>query len=277
MNNYFTSIDELQTRLESAECRISNLEHWLSYLESAYQQQWPQQFHHSQYNIPIPHGEYNMQGSSGLQLTNYRISKYNQQIYGQDSQQLADMPFHGQAPKQLADLGQSLPNTTLYSQSPPQSANPGQSLSNTTVYNQAPPQSANLGQSSSSTTRLSSLQVANVPTISQDSQNTSKGPMLAINNRSGNYLPSSVINLHLLHNVDQVICQNHKLCTEASAGTLCQILARECFFGKDVMEQCTPNSARDCPGLPRQELNALKTKMFHLFPRFQSCPEQFEI
>ena len=53
--------------------------------------------------------------------------------------------------------------------------------------------------------------------------------------------------------------------------------SKKMLFGKDIMEQCTPNGARDCPGLPRQEQNALKTMMFHLFPRFQSYPEQFEI
>ena len=54
-------------------------------------------------------------------------------------------------------------------------------------------------------------------------------------------------------------------------------ISKRVFFGKDVMEQCTPNGARDCPGLPRQELNSLKSTMFRLFPRFQSCPEQFEV
>ena len=100
-----------------------------------------------------------------------------------------------------------------------------------------------------------------------------QGPILAVNSQSGNYLPSSAIPQHSLKSVKQVLHENYKLCTEATAGTLCQVLAKEAIFGKELMEQCTPNGAQDCPGLPRQELNNLKATMFHLFPRFQSCPE----
>ena len=59
-----------------------------------------------------------------------------------------------------------------------------------------------------------------------------QGPMLAVNSRSGNYLPSSAIPQHSLKSVKQVLHENYKLCTEATAGTLCQVLAKEAFLAK---------------------------------------------
>ena len=120
----------------------------------------------------------------------------------------------------------------------------------------------------SSRSEISDSQPANQPPAAR--------PMLAISSQGGNYLPSSAITQSSLKNFEDVLHKNYKLCTEASAGTLCQILAKEVFFGKEAMEQCTPNGARDCPGLPRLELNNLKAAMFRLFPRFHSCPELFE-
>ena len=105
---------------------------------------------------------------------------------------------------------------------------------------------------------------------------TNQGPMLAVSSHSGNYLPSSAIPQHMLKTVDQVLQENYKVRAEASVGTLCQILAKEAFFGKELMEQSTLNGAWDSPGLPQQELNNLKATMFQLFPRFQNCPKQFE-
>ena len=127
--------------------------------------------------------------------------------------------------------------------------------------------------------------LATLPPVSSRSQITGSqpanqsslaSPMLAVSTQTGNYLPSSAVMQQSLKNFEEVLRNNYKLCTEASAGTLCQILAKEVFFGKDVMEQCTPNGASDCPGLPRQELNNPKAAMFRLFPRFHSCPELFE-
>jgi len=43
---------------------------------------------------------------------------------------------------------------------------------------------------------------------------------------------SSAILKHTLKPVEQVLSED--------TGTLCQVLAREAFLGKEVMEQCTP-------------------------------------
>ena len=40
--------------------------------------------------------------------------------------------------------------------------------------------------------------------------------------------------------------------------TLALILAQECFFGEDVMIQCTPQNGSDKPGLPYKELVQLE-------------------
>lgn len=63
---------------------------------------------------------------------------------------------------------------------------------------------------------------------------------------------------------------------KGSAGTLAVKLARECFFGEDVLAKCTVYGARDKPALPSAELAQLKQAMFNLFPQFWQSPIQFE-
>ena len=89
-------------------------------------------------------------------------------------------------------------------------------------------------------------------------------------------LPSSEIAKNTLRDVQEVLEENTKLRTESAAGTLCQKLAKEAIFGKELMRRCTPNGTRDFPALPREELYTLKTIMFNQFPRFQRCPGAFE-
>ena len=45
---------------------------------------------------------------------------------------------------------------------------------------------------------------------------------------------------------------------ESSAGEFACKLAREAYFGTDVMEKCTCNGSVDKPGLPKAELLELK-------------------
>ena len=89
------------------------------------------------------------------------------------------------------------------------------------------------------------------------------------------YLLSSSIDKTTLHDVDQVVNENIKLKNKDKAATLCQILARQCFFGKEVMGRCTPGGKQGF-GLPREELYAPKQTMFDMFPKYKDCPEQFE-
>ena len=99
------------------------------------------------------------------------------------------------------------------------------------------------------------------------------------------YLPSTAIDKSQLRDV-KVVAEAHKhLQNKEKAPTLCQLLARECFFGKNVMIRCTAggkgskgSSAADANtfGLPRDEMNALKRTMVDLLPQYKDCPEEFE-
>ena len=89
-------------------------------------------------------------------------------------------------------------------------------------------------------------------------------------------LASSEIAKNTLRSVREVLEENVKLQTESSAGTLCQKLAKDAFFGRDVMRKCTPGGNRQYPALPQEELYELKKAMFQLFPRFHTCPGSFE-
>ena len=100
------------------------------------------------------------------------------------------------------------------------------------------------------------------------------------------YLPSTAIDKSQLKDVQVVADANKHLQNKEKAPTLCQLLARECFFGKNVMKRCTSGgkgskgsekSATDANtfGLPRDEMNALKKTMVDLL-KYKECPEDFE-
>ena len=58
--------------------------------------------------------------------------------------------------------------------------------------------------------------------------------------------------------------------------TLALILARECFFGEDVMIQCTPQGGSDKPGLPYAELMQIKEEIRKTFPQYWNAPQEIE-
>lgn len=102
------------------------------------------------------------------------------------------------------------------------------------------------------------------------------GQLIALRNSRNTFLPSSEIPKHKLRSIAAVLTENSKLRMECTAGTLCQTLAKQAIFGKEVMKKCTPNGTCEHPGLPRAELFELKRTMFSQFPRFHSSPEGFE-
>ena len=67
-----------------------------------------------------------------------------------------------------------------------------------------------------------------------------------------------------------------KLRGKAKAGQLVVKLAKEAFFGTDVMTRCTVNGRRQLPGLPLSELNSLKQMLFQQFPEFWGNSAEFE-
>lgn len=72
------------------------------------------------------------------------------------------------------------------------------------------------------------------------------------------------------------MAENLKLKNKEDAKTLCQVLARESFFGKETMEKCTPGGRKGF-SLPCEELFALKQTMFEPFPEYKDCPVGFEL
>ena len=58
--------------------------------------------------------------------------------------------------------------------------------------------------------------------------------------------------------------------------TLALKLARESFFGKDVMVRCTVVGDRELPALPQHELDLLKGQILTLFPAYWNSPYEFE-
>ena len=74
-----------------------------------------------------------------------------------------------------------------------------------------------------------------------------------------------------------VLFQHHRnLKGESRAGTLAVKLAREVYFGSQVMSKCTMSGCWDLPGLPTAELGELKQTLFLQFPEFWKNPVEFE-
>jgi len=93
-------------------------------------------------------------------------------------------------------------------------------------------------------------------------------------------LPSSAIPKETLQSTEEVlasILEGKKQLPEEKAGTVCQILAREAVFGKEIMSRCTPGGSKDLPALPKVELYALKTTLFQQLPLYWRKPEEFEV
>ena len=67
-----------------------------------------------------------------------------------------------------------------------------------------------------------------------------------------------------------------KLRSPSSIGTLAAKLAREAYFGEDVLAKCTVSGDRDLPGLPIVELQQLKQTLFAQFPAYWRSPHEFE-
>lgn len=74
----------------------------------------------------------------------------------------------------------------------------------------------------------------------------------------------------------EVLRKYPKLRGECKIRSLSSKLAKEAFFGEQVMMQCTVKGHRDYPALPQQELAELKQVLFSQFPQFWSSPTEFE-
>ena len=135
---------------------------------------------------------------------------------------------------------------------------------------------------SSITLESSQQQTASSHSVATSSHQPALLPVSSSDDRM--YLPSTAIDKTCLRDVAEVVSENKRLKTKAKIATLCQIVARECFFGKKVMIRCTSggrgsgkDTSRCLFSLPRDEMESLKKTMFSLFPEYKDCPEEFEL
>jgi hypothetical protein len=63
---------------------------------------------------------------------------------------------------------------------------------------------------------------------------------------------------------------------DCKIGTLATKLAKEAFFGDDVLVQCTVSGKRDYQGLPVEEFMQLKHAVHMQFPQYWNSPQEFE-
>ena len=90
-------------------------------------------------------------------------------------------------------------------------------------------------------------------------------------------LPSSAIDKSKLLPASAIIKNNSHLAKEGTIGTLAQLLARECFFGEDVMVQCTAHGHGDKPGLPITKFMLLKDAIRKTLPQCWNASQEMEL
>jgi hypothetical protein len=67
-----------------------------------------------------------------------------------------------------------------------------------------------------------------------------------------------------------------ELRSPSNIGTLAAKLAREAYFGEDVLIKCTVSSDQGLPGLPIVELQQLKQTLFAQYPEYWRSPHELE-
>jgi hypothetical protein len=90
-------------------------------------------------------------------------------------------------------------------------------------------------------------------------------------------LQSNAINKSALSPMSSVVEANlDLLAQEAKIPTMASVLAREVYFGEEVMAQCTAQGYGNKPGLPAAEMQELKGEMRKLYPNYLSNSLVFE-
>ena len=75
---------------------------------------------------------------------------------------------------------------------------------------------------------------------------------------------------------DEIVASNPKLVKPSKAATFAVKLAREAFFGGDVLRFCTVYGCRDYPGLPVAKLQELKKYLFSRFTVYWNNATEFK-
>ena len=90
-------------------------------------------------------------------------------------------------------------------------------------------------------------------------------------------LPSTSVDKSKLTPAQEVIANNVGLVgKDGKMTTLAVLLARESFFGEEVMGFCTAKGHADKPALPHAELMELKEVVKGAFPHYWNAPHAFE-
>ena len=99
---------------------------------------------------------------------------------------------------------------------------------------------------------------------------------MKVSRRGSRVLDSASILKHKLAPPDDIAAANAKLVKPSKAATFSVKLARESFFGDDVLAQCTTLGCREYPGLPHAELQELKEYIFSRLTVYWGNPTEFE-
>ena len=102
-------------------------------------------------------------------------------------------------------------------------------------------------------------------------------PLPPVRQNTARCLDSCEIKQEMLRPVDEVLLLNAKYRVLSKASTLAVKLAKEAFFGDNVLVRCTVAGSREFPGLPHKEMQELKGVMLRQFPQFWQTPVQFEL
>ena len=91
-------------------------------------------------------------------------------------------------------------------------------------------------------------------------------------------LPSSDIPKEKLVPLATVIEENKEMLnSDSKMSTFALNLAREAYFGEEIMVQCTAHGYGDTPGLPLVELQQLKEEVRRHYPKYWNSPQEFEL
>ena len=175
---------------------------------------------------------------------------------------------HPNLPAQQLHIATQQPNPPVQQPTPPAPAN----QSNTPAHQQVPPSLYLTPQSSQSQPQLPVT-----PTLPNVTPHFVMSQCKAIHfDPKQKYLPSTNIQKQKLRSPEDVLQKYSNLRGRAKVGLLTVKLAKEAFFGENVMVMCTVNGKRQLPGLPLAELNSLKQTVFQQFPEFWNNCAEFE-
>ena len=174
------------------------------------------------------------------------------------------LTYHAPSPIIISD-------TTLTSNYNPITINDVATTNTTPSYN---PITINDAATTNTTPSYNPITINDASPASAPSSLLTTPPTKEANGSRPGRLSSNAICKENLLPLDYVLQKHTKLIgKESLAGALACKLARDVYFGKEIMVQCTASGYGDKPGLPLKELRALKETMKHQFPQYITSHE----